>query len=83
MIVCKNYQDGYTSVENETTLYWVFAELYTGATPSTLPTNAVGIENFPQNYVLENVRFAAGSTLFCADSGVVYITNDEGIWKIQ
>ena len=83
MIICKNYQDGYTSVESDVTLYWVFAELYTGAVPATLPQNAVGIENFPQNLPLENVRFAAGSTLFCADTGAVYLTNDSGEWKLQ
>ena len=83
MIVCKNYKVGYTTVENDTVLYWVFVELYTGATPSTLPQNAVGIENFPQNFPLENTRFAAGSTLFCADAGTVYVTNDSGIWKLQ
>lgn len=83
MVVCKNYQDGYTTDDNGTTLYWVFVELYTGAVPATLPQNAVDIENFPQNYPLEDVRFAAGSTLFCADEGTVYLTNDSGVWKVQ
>ena len=83
MIICKNYQPGYTAVENNETVFYVFAELYTGGVPSTLPQNAVDIENFPQNLPLDKVRFAAGSTLFCADTGAVYVTNDGGVWKAQ
>ena len=83
MIICKNYQPGYTAVENNETVFYVFAELYTGAVPSPLPQNAGDIENFPQNYPPQNVRFAAGSTLFCADTGAVYLTNDSGVWKAQ
>ena len=81
MIVCKNYQEAYETVENNDTLYWVFAELYTGAVPSTLPQDGTNIMNFPQNRPLDKIRFAAGSTLLCADTSDLYVTNDSGVWK--
>lgn len=43
MIICKDYKNGYTNIENGKKVYYVFAELYTGAVPDTMPTNAVGI----------------------------------------
>lgn len=83
MIVCKNYQPGYTAVENDDTVFYVFVELYTGTVPSPLPENAVDIVNFPASYPADKVKFAAGSTLFCADTGAVYLTDDSGEWKEQ
>ena len=83
MVVCKNYKYGYTKEENNEIFTYIFVELYTGTTPSTLPTNAVGIENFPQNYTADNVKFAAGSTLYCATSGDIFITDENGVWKAQ
>ena len=83
MIICKDYKNGYTNIENGKKVYYVFAELYTGAVPDTMPTNAVGIENFPQNFPLEDVKFAAGSTLYCANTTDVYLTDDNCEWKVQ
>ena len=83
MIICKDYQGFYTVQESDETLYYVFCGLYTGNAPSTLPQNAVGIENFPQNFDLTKVRFAAGSTLFCASTGDIYVTDENGVWKLQ
>lgn len=84
MIVCKDFQNNfYTKTENDETVYVVFCGLYTGSVPSPLPTNAVGIENFPQNFDPTKVQFGAGSTLFCADTGAIYIADDEGEWQLQ
>lgn len=83
MVICKDYQGYYTVEDNDDTLYYVFCALYTGGVPSPLPQDAVGIENFPQNFDLSKVRFAAGSTLFCATSGDIYVADDEGEWQLQ
>ena len=83
MIVCKDYQGYYTKQENDETKYVVFVGLYTSTAPSTLPQNAVGIENFPQNFDATKVEFGAGSTLFCASTGAIYIADDTGTWQLQ
>ena len=78
MIVCKDYSTFYTTVESDTTIYHVFCSLYSADVPSPLPTNAVGIENFPQNFPLTDVRFGAGSTLYCVNTGAIYVADDTG-----
>lgn len=83
MIVCKHYLEGYTVVEDDKTYYWMFADLFTGDAPEELPTNAVGILNFPQHHNLEDVRFAAGSTLYAVNSKTKYMANDLGEFTQQ
>ena len=83
MIVCKDYSTFYTTVESDTVLYHVFCSLYTGDTPDTLPTDAVDIVNFPQNFPPSDVRFGAGSTLYCVNDKKIYMANDEGEFIAQ
>jgi len=83
MIVCKNFYSSYSRGVNESLRHYVFVDLYTGPVPSPMPENAVGIENFPQNFDLTKVVFAPGCTLYCAESADVYVTDDNYQWKLQ
>ena len=82
-MVCTNYKFGYNKVSNDTTKSIVFVELYATNTPNPLPTNAVGIEGFPDNFDRENVQFEAGSTLYVVSTKKAYIADETGTFVIQ
>ena len=82
MIVCKDYKDAYETIEQEETIFYIFADLYV----DTFPVNGVDINdilNLPQNRPLDKLRFASGSTLYCVDTAAVYIMNTRNEWKLQ
>ena len=83
MIVCTNYRFGYNKVVNDVNKSVIMVELYTGSTPSPLPTDAVGIEGFPDSFDRANVMFEAGSTLYVVDSAKVYVADDTGTFVLQ
>lgn len=56
----------------------VWVELYCDNDPNTLPTNGVGIDNFPKSYDPDKAIFAPGSVLIVINSGDIYMANLDG-----
>ena len=75
---CKDYRFCLTKEVNDDVIYLVWAEIYCDDAPSPLPTDATGIENFPQNFDPTKVQFAPGSVLYAVTTGDVYMANSQG-----
>lgn len=80
---CKEYEFNLWRDVNGEQRPVVWVELYADTVPSPLPTNAVGIDNFPKNYEPSKVIFAPGSALIVVNTGAVYLANNQGVFKAQ
>ena len=82
-MTCKDYKYKRKYLDNGTMKYVIFAELYSTDDPSTLPTNAVGIKGFPENYPAADVEFEAGSYIYSVATGKVWIANEANTFIAQ
>jgi hypothetical protein len=82
-MVCINYKFGYNKEVQQVQKSIVYVELYCTDTPNPLPTNAVGVEGFPDNFDRANVVFEAGSTLYVVNTKKVYIADETGTFVVQ
>ena len=80
---CREYKFDIKKEENNTIKYLVWVELYCDDAPDTLPTSAVGIENFPKNFDPTKVQFSPGSILYCVNSGDIYMADSTGTFIQQ
>lgn len=75
---CKEYKYDLTKEIDGETKFFVWVELYCDDTPDPLPTNAVDIDNFPQNFDPTKVQFSPGSVLYAVNTGDVYLADSNG-----
>ena len=75
---CKEYKYDLTKEIDGEKKYFVWVELYCDDAPSPLPTDAVDIENFPQNFDPTKVQFSPGSVLYAVNTGDVYLADSNG-----
>lgn len=79
-MTCKDYKFYGKHTVGDTTKYVVWAELYSSTDPAELPTNAVGIEGFPQCYPLADVEFEVGSYIYVVSNQKIYVANESHIF---
>lgn len=82
-MVCTNYQYKRKIVDNDQTYYVVYAELYSTDTPSSLTIDATGIDNFPQIWPKDKVKFQVGSYIYVVSTGSLYMSNEDFTFVLQ
>ena len=83
MMFCKDFKEvGIREIAGtQYMVYW--AAIYADTTPNSLPLDGTGVDGLPKTIADTSIRFAPSSTLFCANSGEIYVMSDANEWKLQ
>ena len=80
---CKSYSFVRNEERNGVLKSVVWCEIYADTTPSPLPADASGLDNFPKSFNPQSVVFAPSSVLYVIDGGALYLADSTGAWIQQ